>query len=70
MATACAVSWLKLGQMRAIKTFGMHCKQVASMRSKLLSATLMLFTAFCVNAVEMPKGIASYWLFHSEKLPL
>jgi len=50
--------------------FGMHCKQVASMRTKLLSATLMLFTVFCVNAVAMPKGIASYWLFHSEKFSL
>lgn len=50
--------------------FGVHSHQVAFMRAELLSATLMPFTAFCVNAVEMPRGIGAYWLFHSEKLSL
>lgn len=39
----------------------------ASDRAESLSATLMPFTAFCDNALEMPRGDTSYWLFHSAK---
>lgn len=42
----------------------------ASDRAELLSATLIPVTAFCDNAVEMPRGSTSYCLFDSEKFSL
>lgn len=47
------------GQAHAAHLAGVRCRPVASTRATLLSATLMLFTAFCLNAVGMPNGIAS-----------
>lgn len=42
---------------------GAHSCSVGSVLQTGASATLMPFTAFCDNAVGMPRGNTSYWLF-------
>lgn len=37
-----------------VKVIEMSCKQVASTKSELLAATLIVFAVFCVHVVEVP----------------